>query len=448
MIDIHAIRNRSIALLRTIGMRRLLWGLVVVAILVAVLLALNILQQLLPLFWVPEFEALFYEDLGLSDSLSKISALIAAFTWSAFLGTAIGWIFLSAFWTFNARKFVLGLIGTLIVYGHVPLLHYFFGKENCFNQRTGQPIKWYVVEPGGSIVLYDSAGFDKNGVAKRPVTSDVCRFRDRIAKGIRPHLITADPRTIEFFDDASGAPRVWYFRAPNGIIELFDGEGLHPVLGEALSPITKAVAMEIRSAADQAQTAARESDLRKANEEKRAAAEAAEREAVQTKERRRQSLAEIFATSSYDSDVVILGAAAKQSDEASDAAAKALVVAMSREIGSRGKPVDQFRPAVYSSGNFDKLFGGNSEALVESGLAARMRVALLTRPDVGCKPATMTQTMACTVTVEMRIVRQAGTIRSRQWTEVGAGGTSQQAARRAIEILIERNPTWLDESQW
>ena len=398
----------------------------------------------MPLFWVSDFKSLFYEDLGFSESEAEILGLVAAFVWSAVWGPLIVWTVFNTFWAFNLRKLALGLIGTLIIYGNVPLLHYLLGKEICFNQRTGQPVKWYVVEPGGGIVLYDSAGFDKNGIAKRPATSDICRFRDRVAKGIKPSLITADPRTIEFFDGASGTARVWYHRLAGGEIELFNNEGLHPVLGEPLSPMTKAVAMEVRTAADRAQAAARELDQRKANEEKRAAAAAAEREAAEAKERQRRAVAAIFGTTSYAEDVIVLGAIPKHANEASEAATKASVAAVFKELGSKGRHVDELRPAVYTNGYFDEIFAGNSVSLVESGLAAKMRSALLIKPHAACQPSTTTNTVSCTVTIEMRIVMRTGVVRSRQWTEVGAGLTSRQAAQRAVELLVERNPTWLD----
>jgi hypothetical protein len=444
VLELHAIRDLGLAWLRNVGPRRVLQGLAVAAALAAILFALNILQRLVPLFWASDFRSLFYEDLGFSESESEILGLIAAFVWSAIWAPLIVWTLSNTFWTFNLRKFALGLIGTLIIYGNVPLLHYLLGKDICFNQRTGQPVKWYVVEPGGGIVLYDSTGFDKNGIAKRPVTSDICRFRDRMAKGIKPSRITDDPRAIEFFDGASGTARVWYHRLPNGEIELFNNEGLHPALGEPLSPMTKAVAMEVRSAADRAQAAARERDERKANEQKLAAIAAAEREAVDAKERQRRAVAAIFGTASYAEDVVVLGATPKQADEASDTATKVAVAAVFKELGSKDRHVDELRPGVYTNGYFDKLFAGNTDSLVESGLAAKMRSALLIKPNAVCKASTATNTVSCTVTIDVRIVMRDGVVRSRQWTAVGAGLTTNQAAQRAVELVVERNPTWLD----
>lgn len=416
-----------------------------------VYLAIQVLPRIIPFFWAADYKRFFYEDLGFSETRATFLSHVFAYVCGTIWIPLAGWTLYVAFWRFDARKFALGLIGTVVLYGHLPLLVGLYGGEVCANQRTGEPLKWYVVETGGAIILYDSPGFDKVGTAKRPATAQVCRIRELQKKGIQPHAITLDPRSIEFFSGVK-EPRVWYFKAENGSIDLFDAEGTHPGVGEILRPITPEIAQEARERAMAAQATA-ENNARLAVE--RAAAESAtaennarlalERAAAESKDKARTDLVDLFGTTTYPRGVVVMGIAPQQKDGASGQAARGLLNAMAANLRAKGISVDEFRPRVYSSGYFEKMLGGSTAVLSEVGLSQILRAALLASVDTTCRPTTgIAGSYSCSLSAELRIVQPTGVMSVRRWTETGAGPNTSQAAARAVELLVERNPGWLD----
>jgi hypothetical protein len=128
------------------------------------------------------------------------------------------------------------------------------GSDECFNQQTGTPMKWYVEAPNGDVTIFDSGGFDiVTGAEKQPVTPEICtRFAKQKTKS-RPRRITANVRDIEFFDPNGGRVRVWYSKAADGSYELFDSRGFNPTTSEPLLPVTKEiVAVMMADEAEQA----------------------------------------------------------------------------------------------------------------------------------------------------------------------------------------------------
>jgi hypothetical protein len=188
------------------------------------------------LFWgYAELKKLIFEELGVqSDAWASFFALIGSFISAVAWGPMVWWTARVVYGGFKFWKTTIALALWLLVYGHKPFLRAVLGSEVCYNQRTGQPLKWYVVQPGGQITLYDSPGYDASGTAKRPVTQQLCRGIEAQKRGVKPKLITEDARLVKFFDEVSGLPRVWYYKPTSGEFELFDAEGIHPNVGEAL----------------------------------------------------------------------------------------------------------------------------------------------------------------------------------------------------------------------
>ncbi len=118
-----------------------------------------------------------------------------------------------------------------------------------FDQRTGDPALWYSQDSAGNLRLYDLMGFDpQTGDELQPVTREipdkwaaqVVRDKQREARRRRPPQ-AIDPDRVPFFDPATGAAQIWYWRSPDGRYEFFDNEGFHPRTGEPLSVITRDV---------------------------------------------------------------------------------------------------------------------------------------------------------------------------------------------------------------
>lgn len=116
-----------------------------------------------------------------------------------------------------------------------------------FDQRTGDPALWYSQDSSGNLKLFDLMGFDpQTGDELQPVTREIpdkwvsqfARRKEEDARRNRPPQ-PVDPDKFPFFDPATGAARVWYWRSPEGRYEFFDNQGFHPRTGEPLSVITR-----------------------------------------------------------------------------------------------------------------------------------------------------------------------------------------------------------------
>lgn len=223
-----------------------------------VVLAVVISPKLIALYWLSFgrdfFEALFYDTVGFSKAISSALAVVFSFGYAFACAYLFGWWpyrFLA--WRFEARHVVAGLACYVVVYATPDLISaasQAVGPTVCFSQKDGKPIKWYVVEEDGRIVLHDSAGFDRLGNEKKIATAEICRAYDRQQGGRRPNRVTTDPGRIEYFDTVTNLPKIWFRRAPDGSIELFDAPGFHPVTREALSAITPEIAAELRKRAE------------------------------------------------------------------------------------------------------------------------------------------------------------------------------------------------------
>ena len=246
------------------------------------------------LYWSQgNIQRLFYEDLGLSQAWSSLIAVVGSFFYALAWVPLTLWTFRVLVWRFSARQLIVAFACWVFVYGHVPLLHALLGADACFNQRTGAPMKWFVQDADGRIVLFDSAGFDiVTRVEKRPVTPDICSSFARQKANNRPRKITADVRQVEFFDSTTGRPRVWYSRVSDGNFELFDLRGYHPNSSEVLLPMTKEVVDEImkRLADEEATRKRTEEERRRAEVEAEATRKRAEQERIRVEaEARKQA---------------------------------------------------------------------------------------------------------------------------------------------------------------
>jgi hypothetical protein len=258
----------------------------IIAAVIALLLVLGLprLIAVYELYWSrSNIQKLFYEDLGLSQSWSSFIAVVGSFFYALAWVPLLFWTFRVLAWKFNAGQFLLAFTCWVFIYGHVPLLHALLGTDTCFNQRTGEPTKWYVRDVDGRIVLFDSSGFDTaTGAEKRLVTSQVCAAFERQKKNDRPRRITVNARQVEFFDSTTARPRVWYSRASDGAIELFDSPGYHPITGDALLPASKDLVDEImkRLADEEAARKRAEAERRQAEAEAEASRKKVEQEQI------------------------------------------------------------------------------------------------------------------------------------------------------------------------
>lgn len=169
-----------------------------------------------------------------------------------------------------------------------------------FDQRTGDASIWYSQDSAGNLRLYDLMGFDpQSGDELQPVTRDIqdkwaaqtARKKEEDARRRRPPQ-PVDPEKFPFFDPATGAAQVWYWRSPEGRYEFYDNQGFHPRTGEPLSVITRdAIATwhkEIETRRVEQERIERQRREAQAREEQQRR-EAEEREAARRREQEEQA---------------------------------------------------------------------------------------------------------------------------------------------------------------
>jgi hypothetical protein len=121
------------------------------------------------------FERLFFHDLGWSESLSSLLAILCSFFYALAWVPLFWWTYRIVLGRYSARQLIAAFVSFAFIYGFAPAARTLFGSDVCFDQQTGEPIKWYTEAPDGTITLFDRGGFDPwTGAEKRPVTPDIC----------------------------------------------------------------------------------------------------------------------------------------------------------------------------------------------------------------------------------------------------------------------------------
>jgi hypothetical protein len=176
-------------------------------------------------------------------------------------------------------------------------------EVDFFDLRTGEPIVWFYRDKDGGVELFNLMGFHpESGEELQPINKDVIKeYKAQAQRRIAPPQRIKNIEEFELFDTATGQPRAWFWRGPNGEYEFFDNQGFHPANGEALKRFTseeiarwkreKELLREYEEQEERKRL--EEARLRKEAEERR---EAREREAVERAARveaeRQQAMAE------------------------------------------------------------------------------------------------------------------------------------------------------------
>ncbi len=102
--------------------------------------------------------------------------------------------------------------------------------------------KWYSKSPEG-YRIYSKGGFDPvTGEKLEKITPEIAREIE-IWKKYKNEPLQPIKEKNQFFDNWGRAIR-WYYRYPNGKIEIFKWKGFHPITGEELLPVTKEIVQE------------------------------------------------------------------------------------------------------------------------------------------------------------------------------------------------------------
>jgi hypothetical protein len=207
------------------------WGAALVAALIIAISLLWIIDKIVFYYLTKSYVDQIADAFDLNRHLAN-ALLIATFVVAVFFARLI--------WSFSKQSRFIGVGGiALLLIGHSLALWY--ATRNNFFDTSGKAVKCYVLTRDGKVTYGERAGIDPaTGRLCRPITAEMLERLQQYADGKRPQLINAtDP---VFFDPRTGEPIVWYFKAKDGTIQLFDLMGFHPDTGDELLPVTKEIA--------------------------------------------------------------------------------------------------------------------------------------------------------------------------------------------------------------
>ena len=114
-------------------------------------------------------------------------------------------------------------------------------KYAFFDPATGAARAWYWRDAEGKYEFFDNAGFHPRvGEPLKVVTrEELDAWKNASTQKTEPKRI--DPSQYAFFDPATGAARVWFWRNEDGNYEFYDSPGFHPRTGDKLGLVTREI---------------------------------------------------------------------------------------------------------------------------------------------------------------------------------------------------------------
>ena len=329
------------------------------------------------------------------------------------------------------------LIATAAIVGMPLLLNFLFASDdNCFNQRTGVPLQWYVVRSSNEIVTATVRGYDTLSQQERkPVTPEICRIIHQQAQGIRPNEITEEVSQIDFFDSTSGFPKVWFSEDVDGNYKFFDAEGFY--LGEKLEPITRVVVEKVRSQAREAKGVVPKQIENTAPIDQ-------EPQIVETVDEPVEI--DVFGAANFKDETLFIGVVPHGAGRESRVAASELEAALIAEAQQRNFETNSFPRLFFKDRYFDNAFAGDVQILQASSLSPIMLAAILAEVDATCKPSSVLEGVySCRVNVELRLIDRGATGSSKiVLKRTTAGASIADALSQAARALVSENPQVID----
>lgn len=219
------------------------------------------------------FETLFHDGLGLDKSSATLLSALFAFLYIAALIGVARWS-ITVFRNFSLLQFAKGLFWFVLVYATAPLAHIIFDRVGplvCFNQTTGEPLKWYVIR-SGAIIISNEPGFDTVTKAGRePITPEICRMYQEQQTHVTVNELSYQ-QVIDLAQASNGSlPRAWFYQK-NGTIKLYSSPVIIPGTDELIKPITTQILLELKQQVE----VQRKAEIQARQERDRAAAAAEE----------------------------------------------------------------------------------------------------------------------------------------------------------------------------
>ena len=368
MFNLSALRNRVGSL--TLGL----------AILVLVGLVCLVASILFATRFVEDTVALAVVNLSQRSGLSifLVKAVVIAgtipFFWAVGKFTKNIWGLLNLGW--DSMALYKNKYGVIIV-GYVSL--YFFAM---YAASVGAYEYKYCAETPEGIWTSDSPGKDPVYGIEAIACSQTQRLALRAGTGhLRPphEILITDAENYEWFDPATGQPRVWYSVAADHGFRYFDGRGVDPRNRQELKPISADIVERVRrqqaSQAAAQQQGEKEATLAKLRED----AEAQQESEIATLTQQAQSA---FESKDYNSVIETCSQVLKISDKNSPCLAlrQHSSIKLSEELVSKGQAHlerGEFDEAIWNAEKAIDLDPANRTAVKLEKLAAQLKVHAL-----------------------------------------------------------------------
>jgi hypothetical protein len=319
---------------------------------------------------------------------------------------------------------------------------YFFSRGTYFGHYKGEATKYYAMTPEG-LRTFDSPGFDpKYGIELKPMTPKMIEQLERAKLGKKPKLVNM-AQNIEYFDSITGEPKIWYFKDKEGNYDFFDQPGYHPVYWEELKPISKQVVMEykeyMRQISERRITERLAEDEKKENERK----EIKKKEAEESRRKYIETNIDTSIRNSPDKKDITILVFDKEADRVSSSsiwikdkikesiAADNLVVV-----------IDLFNNGFIESGNFEKIYNGNSGIIKDLGLEKSVDFIVLGKKknEEYLQDPRLGDLNSCKIELEIKIYSAltSAIIGSNIFKEAGVGIDKDKAKWQAINRISDK----------
>ena len=361
-------------------------------------------------------ETRLFEVYALDPYEAEFVAQLVTFFYAAFLPGYLLWFLLG-------YSSIRTLISVLVISGlPLGLERMFRSEESCFNQRTGEPLQWYVLRSNGELITSTVDGFDPvSKEMRQPVTPEICRIIYQQSQGIWPKEIVANLDEVEFFDGISGQPKIWFSEDGKGRVRLFDAEGFSQDR-QRLLPVTPEIMERIKASSSQM-------------------SEVSPIENKQTSSPR-PSVYDPLMPDNYEENTLFIGTVSKQTGPDAESAIRSLEAALYENARKQGISAAEFPAAFYAEGYFSETLAGDMARLRESALTGKMRAAILVELESKCSASSMLEgVFSCTTYAEVRLIDQGAAKSSKSHLKgTSASISKEEALASSVRQLVEANP--------
>ncbi len=345
--------------------------------------------------------------------LGFLFALVGPFVWS--LKHALS--------PFSKHKMIAKVALGVYVSGFCFVMFFLTIGPRFSAERKGEEVivkaeKCFVRTPKGVKIVECDDVDPKTGQKPEPLTPKMAEELERRKENLFPQRV-AYRNELELFDTITGEPKVWYAEF-DGVLELYDNPGRHPISNEMLRPVTQDIVPRLRREGTQQQT------------------QRFQERYLATGTTKIPGTTNIAVMTVDDR-----GLPDPQLSQQIAQGLKAMRVSTNTSL---------FKPAFAIDGVFSKVMNGEVDSIRSLSLSRFADYVLLGRKrttygtDQASQQMLGTSVYTAQISVDLRVISAAtGAIqRDLSVSERGVGLTSEKAGREALELIHDR----LSRMEW